>query len=183
MQPYRQRRPENTALHRIAREHLETSLALANRSYPLGDGVPDHAEDEFRSYLRCRVTSASLRRASYLPPRARLPARAQAQHGPMGRSARRLGLLESHEDEDMLHWDHGGGLLARGSRVRRTTDVSSIPHGRRGSVSTPASASSPPTVPGPRTTHPVWRPNLFALDSLHLVVGRSRPEHVSSQKA
>jgi len=34
---------------------------------------------------------------------------------PVGPSARRHGLLEPHEAEGMLPWDHGGGLLAFGS--------------------------------------------------------------------
>jgi hypothetical protein len=48
-QPYRRRRPENTTLHRIVREHLETYLALAEEADPMGDGVPAHVENEFRS--------------------------------------------------------------------------------------------------------------------------------------
>ena len=62
--PYLRRRPENTTLHRIVREHLETYLAQAEEADPMGDGVPTHVENEFRSYLRCGMTSASLRRAS-----------------------------------------------------------------------------------------------------------------------
>ena len=54
-QPYRRRRPETTTLHRIVREHLETYLALANESDPMGDGVPDHVEKELRSYLKCGI--------------------------------------------------------------------------------------------------------------------------------
>jgi hypothetical protein len=54
-QPYRRRRPETTTLHRIVRENLETYLVLANESDPLGDGVPDHVEKEFRSYLTCGI--------------------------------------------------------------------------------------------------------------------------------
>ena len=65
--PYRRRRSENTTLHRIVREHLETYLALAEEADPMGDGVPTHVENEFRSYLRCGMTSASLRRASGMP--------------------------------------------------------------------------------------------------------------------
>ena len=34
----------------------------------MGDGVPAHVENEFRSYLRCGMSSASLRRASGIPP-------------------------------------------------------------------------------------------------------------------
>ncbi len=55
----RRRRPETTTLHRIVREHLETYLALANESDPMGDGVPDYVEKEFSSRLKCGMTSAS----------------------------------------------------------------------------------------------------------------------------
>jgi len=61
--PYRRRRPENTTLHRIVREHLETYLALANESDPMGDGVPPHVENEFRSYLRCGILAHGFARA------------------------------------------------------------------------------------------------------------------------
>ena len=62
-QPYRRRRPETTTLHRIVREHLETYLALANEDDPMGDGVPDHVEKEFRSYLTCGVLANGFARA------------------------------------------------------------------------------------------------------------------------
>jgi len=65
-QLYRRRRPEATTLHRIVREHLETYLALANCSDPmdpLGNGVPDHVENEFRSYLRCGILAHGFARA------------------------------------------------------------------------------------------------------------------------
>ena len=62
-QPYRRRRPETTSLHRIVREHLETYLALANESDPMGDGVPDHVEKEFRSYLTCGILAHGFARA------------------------------------------------------------------------------------------------------------------------
>jgi hypothetical protein len=62
-QPYRRRRPENTTLHRIVREHLETYLALAEEADPMGDGVPDHVEKEFRSYLRCGILAHGFARA------------------------------------------------------------------------------------------------------------------------
>ena len=61
-QPYR-RRPETTTLHRIVRENLETFLALANESYPMGDGLPDHVEKEFRSYLTCGILALGFARA------------------------------------------------------------------------------------------------------------------------
>jgi predicted Zn-ribbon and HTH transcriptional regulator len=62
-QPYRRRRPETTTLHRLVREHLETYLALADESDPMGDGVPDHVEKEFRSYLKCGILAHGFARA------------------------------------------------------------------------------------------------------------------------
>jgi len=62
-QPYRRRRPETTTLHRIVRENLETYLTLANESDPMGDGVPDHVEKEFRSYLTCGILAHGFARA------------------------------------------------------------------------------------------------------------------------
>ena len=62
-QPYRRRRPETTTLHRIVREHLETYLALANEADPMGEGVPDHVEKEFRSYLECGILVHGFARA------------------------------------------------------------------------------------------------------------------------
>jgi len=62
-QPYRRRRPETTTLHRIVRENIETYLALANESDPMGDGVPDHVEKEFRSYLKCGILAHGFARA------------------------------------------------------------------------------------------------------------------------
>jgi len=62
-QLYRRRRPETTTLHRIVREHLETYLALANGSDPMGGGVPDHVENEFRSYLKCGILAHGFARA------------------------------------------------------------------------------------------------------------------------
>jgi hypothetical protein len=62
-QPYRRHRPQTTPLHRIVREHLQTYLALANESDPMGDGVPDHVEREFRSYLTCGILAHGFARA------------------------------------------------------------------------------------------------------------------------
>lgn len=59
-QLYRRRRPETTTPHRIVREHLENYLALANESDPMADGVMDHVEKEFRSYLKCGVLAHGL---------------------------------------------------------------------------------------------------------------------------
>jgi hypothetical protein len=41
--------PKTRTLHRIVREHLETYLAEAEEGNPMGDGVPAHVENEFRS--------------------------------------------------------------------------------------------------------------------------------------
>jgi len=62
-QPYRRRRPENTTLHRIVREHLETYLAQAEEADPMGDGVPTPVENEFRSYLKCGILAHGFARA------------------------------------------------------------------------------------------------------------------------
>jgi hypothetical protein len=68
-QPYRRRRPETTTLHHIVREHLETYLALANEADPMGDGVADHVEKEFRNYLKCGILAHGLpRRPRASPP-------------------------------------------------------------------------------------------------------------------
>jgi hypothetical protein len=62
-QPYRRRRPEATTLHRIVREHVETYLALAHEADPMGEGVPDSVEKEFRSYLKCGILAHGFARA------------------------------------------------------------------------------------------------------------------------
>ena len=72
-QPYRRRRPETTTLHRIVREHLETYLSLANEADPMGDGVPDHVEKEFRSYLEVRDLGPRICTGSMRILRLRLP--------------------------------------------------------------------------------------------------------------
>ena len=56
--------PETTTLHRIVREHLETSRAEgALPTSPMGDGVPDPVEKEFRSYLKCSILAHGFARA------------------------------------------------------------------------------------------------------------------------
>jgi len=60
-QPYRRRRPENSSLYRIVQEHIETYLALATEAHPMGDGVPAHVENAFRSYLKSVVSRLTLR--------------------------------------------------------------------------------------------------------------------------
>jgi len=62
-QLYRRRRPETTTLHRIVRENLETYLVLASEADPMGDGVPEHVEKEFRSYLECGILAHGFARA------------------------------------------------------------------------------------------------------------------------
>ncbi len=42
---------------------METYLALANESDPMGDGVRDHVEREFRSYPRCGIPAHGFARA------------------------------------------------------------------------------------------------------------------------
>jgi hypothetical protein len=68
-QPYRRRPAQTATLHRIVREHLETYVALANESDPMGDGVPDHVEKEFRdpasrgARLKCGILAHGFARA------------------------------------------------------------------------------------------------------------------------
>lgn len=49
------------------REHLETYLALANESDPVGDGAPTYVEREFRSYLNCDILALGFARARCAP--------------------------------------------------------------------------------------------------------------------
>ena len=44
---------------------LETYLALANEADPMGDGVPDHVENELRGNLRCGILAHGFARARY----------------------------------------------------------------------------------------------------------------------
>ena len=62
-QPYRRRKPETTSLYRVVQEHLESYLAQASESNPMGDGVPAHVEKEFRSYLKCGILAHGFARA------------------------------------------------------------------------------------------------------------------------
>jgi len=50
---YARREPENTVLHRIVREHLETFLATVREER--GKGLPRYVEEELRRYLRCGI--------------------------------------------------------------------------------------------------------------------------------
>ena len=50
---YRRREPENTALHAVVREHLETLMEDARERSEGGYGYPGFVEKEFRRYLDC----------------------------------------------------------------------------------------------------------------------------------
>jgi hypothetical protein len=47
---YERRKPENSVLHRVIRENLETFLAQARQSED-GRGFPAYVENELRRYL------------------------------------------------------------------------------------------------------------------------------------
>jgi hypothetical protein len=53
-QTYVRRQPEQSVLHGVVREHLETFLAEA-RERGGGDGVPRFVERELREFLTCGV--------------------------------------------------------------------------------------------------------------------------------
>jgi hypothetical protein len=58
---YRPRRPTATPLYPVVQHHLETFLATAADEDPLGDSVPAWVGRDFRAYLKCGITSATLR--------------------------------------------------------------------------------------------------------------------------
>jgi len=58
---YRPRRPTETALHRVVREHLETFLAHTRETHDAP--LPRYVEEELRSYLRCGVFAHGFVRA------------------------------------------------------------------------------------------------------------------------
>jgi len=58
---YVRRRPEDTVLHRVVREHLETFLAEARRRGD-GTGVPRFVEKELREFLGCGVLARGFAR-------------------------------------------------------------------------------------------------------------------------
>jgi glutaredoxin 2 len=53
-QTYVRRQPEQTILHRVVREHIETFLAEARRRGG-GEGLPRFVERELREFLTCGV--------------------------------------------------------------------------------------------------------------------------------
>jgi Putative transposase/Transposase zinc-binding domain len=52
---YRPRRPTTTPLYPVVQHHLETFLAQATQSDPLGYGVTSWVEKDLRAYLRCGI--------------------------------------------------------------------------------------------------------------------------------
>lgn len=60
-QAYERHKPEQTLLHRVVREHLETMLAEANAAD--GPGVRRYVELEFRKYVRCGILAHGFARA------------------------------------------------------------------------------------------------------------------------
>jgi hypothetical protein len=58
---YVRRRPEDTVLHQVVREHLETFLAEA-RLRGGGEGLPRFVERELRDFLTCGVLAEGFAR-------------------------------------------------------------------------------------------------------------------------
>ncbi len=52
---YRPRRPTTTPLYPVVQHHLETFLAQATETDPMGYGVPSWVEKDLRAYLRCGI--------------------------------------------------------------------------------------------------------------------------------
>ncbi len=50
---YRPRRPQQSVLHRVVREHLESFLADGRERSESGEGYPYYVEKELRDYLSC----------------------------------------------------------------------------------------------------------------------------------
>ena len=60
---YRPRRPTRTALYQAVQHHLETFVARAAESDPMGYGLPDWVERDFRGYLECGILAHGFARA------------------------------------------------------------------------------------------------------------------------
>ncbi len=58
---YRPRRPTETVLYSVVRQHLETSLAHARETYEAS--LPRYVEQDLRGYLRCGVSAHGFVRA------------------------------------------------------------------------------------------------------------------------
>jgi hypothetical protein len=52
---FRRHQPENTVLHRVVREHLNTFLELADARAGEGRGLPRYVRNAFRNYLECGI--------------------------------------------------------------------------------------------------------------------------------
>lgn len=52
---YRRRTPEDTLLHRVVRENLNTFLALADARAREGRSLPKYVRDEFRRFVDCGI--------------------------------------------------------------------------------------------------------------------------------
>jgi len=52
---YRRREPEESLLHRIVREHVNTFFALAEARSADGRGLPKYVRNAFTAYLDCGV--------------------------------------------------------------------------------------------------------------------------------
>ncbi len=57
---YRPRRPTETPLYPVVQHHLETFLAEAQETDPMGWGIPSWVERDFRGYLRCGILAHGL---------------------------------------------------------------------------------------------------------------------------
>ena len=60
---YRPRRPTQTALYEAVQHHLETFVARVAESDPMGYGLPDWVERDFRGYLECGILAHGFARA------------------------------------------------------------------------------------------------------------------------
>jgi hypothetical protein len=60
---YRPRRPTQTALYQAVQHHLATFVARAAESDPMGYGLPDWVERDFRGYLECGILAHGFARA------------------------------------------------------------------------------------------------------------------------
>ena len=59
--PYRPRRPQDTLLHRVVRDHLETFFEYARETYDAP--IPKYVREELRAYLRCGIFQHGFLRA------------------------------------------------------------------------------------------------------------------------
>ena len=60
---YRPRRPTQTPLYQAVQHHLETFVARAAAADPMGYGLPDWVERDFRGYFECGILAHGFARA------------------------------------------------------------------------------------------------------------------------